>query len=392
MIFWRQLLAALQANLQLARTRHLVLIAFGLLVTATTLLVLLSIPAGLARLSGQSGLKDVVVVLPSGARTEASGTMDVNAAALVAAMPGVAHDRNNKALVDAQFVLATRLQRHDGSTATVLLRGVTPVVWSIVGNSITVTSGRKFRSGHNEALVGVGAARGFAGLAGKTAIIQSTPWDPVGQFSAAGGFWESEVWMDAAALQSINNTQGLATSLWVKLVSMDDFESFRAALAADPRTRNLRAIPQQDYYRQQTAFLDAFLRTVTLGIALALGAGALLATLNALSMAMTARRRQLAILRAIGFRQDILGIALLIEVACIAMVCGAVISLVGWLLIDGRVIGSSTGTQAIQFHLLVDSRVCLLTMGFLLLIALSSALRPTWQAVNATLVSALVFD
>lgn len=185
----------------LARPRHTLLIAFGFIVAGITLAVLLTLPAGLKRLAGNTGSPDIAVVLSGNSFNESGAVFKPELAALVGSLPGIAHDAQGQPLVAPQFVANARLRRSDGSTATVLVRGVTPAFWDVLGPATSMHSGRRFAAGKDELIAGVAAARGFVALdTGATARIRDTPWHVTGEFAAGGGFWESELWTDMAAL------------------------------------------------------------------------------------------------------------------------------------------------------------------------------------------------
>lgn len=378
-------------NTALTRPRHTLLIAFGFVVAGITLAVLLTLPAGLKRLAGNTGLPDVAIVLSGNTFTnESSGSFKPELAGLIGSLPGVAHDRLNQPLIAPQFVVDTRLRRTDGTTATVLVRGVTPAFWDVVGHAISIQSGRHFATGKDELIAGVAVARGFVALdTGSTISIHDTPWHVSGEFTAKGGFWESELWTDMAALQSAYHAQGAVSCLWVKLTSPAAFKTFQQALHEDPQTQNLHAVMQRDYYSGQTEFLNYLITAAAKGVAMALGLGAILAIVNALGMALAARKRELAIQRAIGFHRGALAMALLVEVLVIGAVCAAIAILVAWFAVNGHEVGSSASGSAIQFRMRVDNSVIGWTFAYVLILGVLSALWPITRAVGAPLTKAL---
>jgi putative ABC transport system permease protein len=392
MAFLRETASSLATCLgtSLVRPRHTLLIAFGFVIAGITLAVLLTLPAGLKQLAGNTGLSDVAVVLSGNSFNESGASFKPEIAALVGSLPGVAHGRNGQPLVAPQFVVDTRLRRNDGISATVLVRGVTPVFWDVLGHAVSIRSGRRFAPGKDELIVGVAAARGFVALdTGATTSVNRNPWHVSGEFAAGGGFWESELWTDMAALQAAYHAQGAVTCLWVKLTSPATFETFKKALDDNPQTQGLHAMRQRDYYSLQTSFLKYLILAATEGIAVALGLGAILAIVNALGMAMAARRRELAIQRAVGFRRAALALALLIEVLVIGAICAAVAVLVAWLVVNGHEVGSSTGGSAIEFRMRVGSSVIGWTFAYVLMLGLLSALWPIARAVRAPLTRVL---
>lgn len=392
MAWLRKTAAAIGADLRsaVARPRHALLIAFGFLVAGTTVALLLTIPAGVRRVAGETGSPDIAMVLPDGAFTESSGSFSATKAALLGTLPGVAHAADGRALVALQFVADTRLVRADGSTATVLVRGVTPLFWNVIGQSTRLVSGSRFQTGKAQLIAGVAAARGFVSLRpGDVIRIHDQPWQVTGHFSAGGGFWESQLWTGMAALQSAYNAAGRVSVAWARLSSPAAFAAFSRALHDDPRTQGLYAEAQRTYYASQTTFLQSFIRIATVATGVALGLGAIFAIVNALAMALEARRHDLAILRAVGFQRGTLAVALLIEVLAIAIVCAGIALLISWFAVNGREIGSSTVSNAIQFKLRVDGSVIGWTFAYLLGIGVLSAIWPTIRAVRAPLTKAL---
>lgn len=372
------------------RPRHTLLTAFGLLVAGVTLLVLLTIPAGLKQLAGQTGLPDVVLILPSHSINETGGSLKPELAQLIGSLPGVAHTAGGEPMVAPQLVVDARLRRTDGTTATVLVRGVSPMFWNLLGNSVKLKSGERPQSGNDQVLAGSAAARGFLSLHTNDNIsIHNTPWHVSGEFTAGGGFWGSELWADQSALQSVFNAQGNISSVWVKLVSPAAFATFSKAMNADPRLKSLQVFKQRKYYARQTVFLDLLLRAGIMVVAIVLGLGAILATINALGMALAARRRELAVMRAVGFSRGSLAVALILEVVAIGVACTGIVALLGWMFVNGYEVGSSTAQSAIQFQLHVGAEVVWRTLVYLLVLAVVSAVWPVWSAVRAPLIGAL---
>jgi putative ABC transport system permease protein len=292
--------------------------------------------------------------------------------------------------VAPQFIASTKLRRTDGMIATVLVRGVTPATWDLAG-------ARPFppvaaRSGADGLLAGLAAARGFVALGiGDRVKVRQMMCTVAGRFEATG-LWDSELWIDIASLRAAFNAPAAISVVWVKLDSSSAFTTFRAALDADQRLRGLRTELQRSYYARQVRFVSRFVRIAAAGIAATLGAGASLAIGNALTLALVARRRTLALLRALGFRRRILGAALLIEVAPIAFLATSVAIAAAWFLFDGVAVGSSTGAQAVSFTLEVTPEAMAWAFGYASLLGVASAAWPAWRAVRAPLVSALHGD
>lgn len=372
------------------RPRNLLLSAAGFLIAAITLLVLLSIPAGLDRLAGQTGRDTIVMVLDASAQSESISALSPETVQLISTLPGLAKDPSGNPLLAPQFVTSTKLQRVDGSNVDVLMRGVTPQFWNVIADSVHVVNGGKPSAGINAVIAGRSVATTQNGLhTGSSLPLRGMNWNVSGMFDANGAVWDSEIWTDFQALQSAFNAQGQVSSVWVQLASPDDSDSFLAAFKEDRRLNSARTMRQHDYYAEQIGFIAAFVRIAAAGIACVLGLGAILAITNALGMALQMRRGEIATLRALGFRSSRLAIALLFEVLTVGAASAMLAIFVGWMLLRGWSIDSSTGAYTISFQMDIPWRVMVWTLVYSLALGVLSAAWPITQTIRAPLVNAL---
>ena len=392
MIWLRQTSGVLRLGLRssLARPRHLLLIVSGLLIASLTLLSVLTIPAGLERIAAQSGLDDVVVVLASSRGDETDGVITPELVARIGTLPGVARRAEGSPIIAPQFVIHAKLPRRRDGQATAIVRGVTPGIWDVVGERLRMSAGSHFEPGVNSLVSGEIAARQYVyASSGSQISLHRSDWHVSGEFSAEGSLWESELWGDLGALQAAYNAQGRSTTVWVRLLSPSAFEAFAQGMRADPALRGFPHMMQQDFYAQHVAFLATFVRVAAGIIAIVLGLMAILASNNAVGLALRARRRELAVLRATGFGNAALFSALLIETLLVAAVCAGIAAATGLALLDARGIDSSTANTAMHFTAAVTPGVMLSTLAYALLLGLLSAWFPAWQSLHAPLVTAL---
>lgn len=375
----------------LARPRNGLLTAAGFLIASATLLGLLTIPAGLNRLAGRTGRNDIAVVLTSHDMSEATGGMNIaERITMIGNLPGVAHDAAGHALIAPQFVVSTKLRRFDGFRADVMIRGVAPVFWQVVGDSAKLVKGRKFSRGVHELIAGSSAVRDFVALDdGANVVIRKQPWRVTGQFSAGSSLWGSELWTDIDSLQSAWNAPGQVTTLWVRLTSPEAFNKFKSAMAGNVALRDLPVQRQTDYYRWQIGFIYRYAHIAAWGISVLLGIAAILAINNALHMALTARQRETAVLRSLGFRQLPLALGMFVEVIVIGLACAIIVIAMGWLVLDGRHVSSATFFQSIDFPLFIGPSVMLSTITYTIVLGALSAIWPIAHAVRAPLTKAL---
>jgi len=394
MLFTREIVSAFRLGMasHWARPRHLLLIAGGFVISTWTLLLMLAIPAGLDRLGEQTGFDDVAIVFAASAQDEASSALDPGVAALVGDLPGIARDNDGQPVIAPQFIANAKLRRRDGNMASVLMRGVTPATWKLVESKVHQDESSPPERGVNELSAGAAASRTFVALdPGAQVKVRDSVWRISGRFNG-GGIWESELWTDIAPLQSTFNTPSALSVLWVKLQRADALSTFEKAFDADKRLQGLRVERQADYYMRQVRFVSHFVGIATAAIAAALGLDAMLAIGNAMTLALIARRRELATLRVLGYRRSRLAVSLFLEVLLIGVVATAMTVGVARLNLDGLQIGSSTGNQAIGFELAVTLPVVAWTFVYAIILGMASAIWPASDAVRAPLVATLGGD
>jgi putative ABC transport system permease protein len=127
-------------------------------------------------------------------------------------------------------------------------------------------------------------------------------------------------------------------SVTAKLTDASAFESFAAALAADPRLE-LVAKRERDYYTEQSEVMTTVIRVLGTFVTLILSIGAMFGAMNTMYAAVAYRTREIGTLRALGFSQLRIVTAFLAESVVLALLGG----LVGCILAL-PVHGLSTGT------------------------------------------------
>ena len=389
-----QWLACLYVGIQsmVTRPRYLFLVSVGYLIAGFTLLVLLTFPAGLKRLAAQTGDDDLVVVLPTAALVdEGARNIPPEQVAIVSTLPEIARDEGGRVMAAPQFVAYTRIRRKDGSPGSLLIRGVTPEFFRIVDDRFKMVSGSLPREGQEELMAGVGASSSFVSLEpdANVKIKRNAIWKVGGTFSAGGGFWETELWTSADALRAAYGNSNDVTSIWLKMSSPKAFDGLEKALKSDPRLQGLSVHEQRDFYAAQSGFLERFAYVAILIVSVALGSGAILASANSIAVALRGRRRELAVMRALGFRRNALALSLMVEVWLVGLLSAGVVVILGKMVWNGHAIDSATFGRAVHFQVFLDWKVASLTLAYVLVLGTLSALLPIRKVVVAPLVNAL---
>ena len=111
-------------------------------------------------------------------------------------------------------------------------------------------------------------------------------------------------------------------SVYVKLTSPEAFDEFKDALTADPRL-NVKVMRESDYYAEQSRMLHGLITGLGTLVAGLMGIGAVFSALNTMYTAVSARTREIATLRALGFGGSPVVVSVLMESVLLSLVGGA---------------------------------------------------------------------
>ena len=350
----------------------------------------LSIAQGVLRTMNNSASDDNAIVLRTGAESEMMSGLGGDDTRIIAEAPGVARDENGVLASPELFVIINLPMRSTGTDANVPLRGVQAPAM-VVRDSFKLVEGRMFEWGLNEAVVGVGARGQFAGLdIGSSIEVGQENWPVVGVFEADGGISESEIWVDAAVLQSAYRRGNSYQAVYVKLASWDSFDEFKDTLTSDPRL-NVKPMRESEYYASQSTTIYNMVTGLGTLIAVIMGLGAVFGALNTMYTAVSARTREIATLRALGFHSGPVVISVVSESLLLAIVGGLLGAGLAWLAFDGFQAAtlSWSSFSAITFSFDVNARLLAQGIMFAMIIGLIGGLFPAIRAARQPIAQAL---
>ena len=350
----------------------------------------LSIAAGFRRAMSASGSPDTAIVLRSGADSEMVSGFGRAETRLIADAPGIARNSQGPLASSELFVIINLPKRSTGTDANVPLRGVEGAAVEVRDN-VKFIEGRMFTWGRNEVVVGVGAAREFAGLeVGSQIKVGRETWPVVGVFSANGGIAESEIWSDARVLQSAYHRGESFQSVSARLVSPGAFQQFKDALTSNPQL-SVKVLRPAEYYVEQSQTLTRLITTLGYLVATLMAVGAIFGALNTMYSAVASRTREVATLRALGFGRGAIVAALMIESLALACVGGALGAALSYLAFDNFRAATMNWQSFSQVTFAFAVTPQLLTQGIVwaALIGLVGGLFPAIRAARQPIAAAL---
>jgi len=363
---------------------------FGIAGVVAVLVGLLSMAAGFRHTMAASSSPDSAIVLRSGANDEMSSGLGQDEVRLLADAPGLARGPEGPLASAELFVIINLPKRSTGTDANVPLRGVGHAAFH-VRDKFKLIEGRLFEEGKNEVLVGSGAAQEFAGLeVGRTFRVGRNEWQVVGTFSAGGGTAESEVWTDARILQAAYNRGNSFQSVYVKLTAPEAFMQFSNAVAGDPRL-DMRIVRQSDFYAEQSTMLSTLITTLGYLVASLMAIGAVFGALNTMYNSVSARTREIATLRALGFSRSTVILSVMLESLVLALAGGIIGGAFVYLTFNGFHTATVNWQSFSQVTFAFDVTRQLLVQGIVgaVAIGLVGGLFPAIRAARLPIASAL---
>ncbi len=387
MNFIRQFLALLRMNLEGegARLGSVLTIVVGVTCTVAVLVSMLAMGTG-ARQQALGDVHDDEIVVQAKGSQIIQSNVSRDEMVVVRDLPGIARDKDGEPQVDGMVLVPFEGRRRGTGRR---------VFFPLIGTSdpkfelrppAHLTEGRGFRPGLHEIIATNACARLFDGFElGAKREVRGVDWTVVGHYDQ-GQSLQCVVLTDAETLMSLFGRNGY-NRINVRLRAPSDFETFNRALEANPSVK-LEAKTSREATEDQMKQFNGLLNFVSYFIGSIMAIGATFGAVNSLYSIVDARRRELATLRALGFRSVPIVAATLVESILLAVPGALLGAAFAWLLFHGMAVSPFGFSFKLDVtpHLAEIGIAWALLMGFIggLLPALRAARVPVTTALRAT--------
>ncbi|MFI4969040.1 MAG: ABC transporter permease [Lysobacterales bacterium] len=370
-------------------------IVIGIAGVVAVLVAMLAMAQGYSETLRRTGSADTAIVLRGASAAEVSSVLAHDSALVIAQAPGIAKDDQGKPIASPELVVAANLPMKGGNPeenfGSVQLRGIGEEAWKLRTNA-KIIAGRKFTPGLRELVAGKGAQRQFSGLEVDHEIkLGNQLWKVVGIFESNDAM-DSELWGDADVVGPTYRPGGSksSSSVFVRLTGADAFEPFKAALTSDPRLQ-VDVDTTANYFSKQSEGTSKAITAIGIVVGAIMAIGAIFGALNTMFAAVAARAREIATLRAIGFRGVPVVVAIMLETMLLALIGGALGGLIAWLIFNGytasTLAAGTTGQLTFAFN--VAPAVLWTGLKWALAIGFIGGLYPALRAARLPVTSAL---
>jgi putative ABC transport system permease protein len=363
-------------------------IVVGLAGVVAVFTALLAMAAGFSSTLESAGRQDVALVLRGGSQAELNSGISREQGTIIKQAAGVARGPDGQPLASAENVVIAELAKAGEKTGSnITVRGVEPNAFAL-RPQLRIVEGRRFGAGLRELIVGQGVTRQFEGARiGQTIRMRGSDWTVVGVF-ATGDAYESELWADGDVAQSTFNRQGYS-SVRLQLADAGGLQSVKDALSADPRV-NVDVQTEQQYFSGQTKQFRQTIGALAVFVTVIMALGAIFAALNTMYAAVGTRTREIATLRAIGFRGLPVVVSIMLESLVLAVAGGILGALLAYVLFNNVAV-STLGANFTQVVFRFAVTPALVAGGLVIAVAIGMiggflpALRAARQPVTTAL-------
>jgi putative ABC transport system permease protein len=368
-----------------------IVIVVGIAGVVAVLVSVLAMSTGMIETMEHSGRDDRAIVLRNGSASENGSALGRDAARLIEDAPGIKRDASGKPIASAESLrLVNLFRKDDGAEVSVSLRGAGPQLLAL-RPEIKIIEGRMFNPAVTELIVGKSAHASFKGLnVGDKIKTRGATWTVVGVFTSGGDSHESGLMTDAETLIAAEN-RGSFQSVTVLLESRAAFQKFKDALSANPALA-VDVSREREYYRHQSETIGKVIYIIAYVVGGIMAVGAIFSALNTMFSAVSARLREIATLRAIGFGATAMVMSVLAEALLLALLGGAIGAAIAWLFFNGHQVSTSAGGQGVG-HLIFELSVSpvLISIGIIwaCAIGLIGGLFPAVRAARLPVATAL---
>ncbi|HEY4276498.1 MAG TPA: ABC transporter permease [Rhizomicrobium sp.] len=389
MDFLRQIATAIRLGLSSlpARFGTSLVIVIGMACAVGALVSVLSLSTGFLKAATGAGRTDRAIILSQGAISENGSSLSRAEIAAITGTPDIRKGPSGRQLASADMLGTVLLtKKTDGFSAFVPVRGVGPDFFAL-HPEIRVLHGRKFQPGKYEVLVGEAAQTAFAGQTeGSRIDLPQGRWIVTGTFKSTTGAGESQMLTDAPTLMAAMRSRAYK-SMTIQLASADRFAAFKNALTSNPAL-SVDVSRETDYLARQARMLNNALMIVGYLVGGIMGLGAMFGALNTMYSAVSARRIEIATLRAIGFGGGAVIWSVLAESLLLAFLGASIGAAIAWALFNNnlQVLSGTVIHLAVTPGLAVGGIVfaCLLGLIGGFFPAIRAARRPIAEALRAT--------
>jgi putative ABC transport system permease protein len=360
-------------------------------VVVAVLAVLLSFSEGIRVSLKSTGSPLNVIVLQTGATAESTSIIKPDEVGRIMQVPGIARSAGGEVLCSQELCVQTSIPRVGpaATPANVAVRGVDKVAFE-THSEVRLIDGRVFSEGAHELIVGKAAMDRFRNTKIGDMIslgrVADKPFRVVGIFDAKSGALESEIWGPRSMIADVYHRFFISSAC----LRLTDPSSAVSAIEyiCGPSVR-MNAKRETDYYKDLSTKTTEIVILTTI-LMVIMGIGASFAVANTMYASVDGRRREIAMLRTIGFGRWSIISSFVIEAFLICMLA-CIVGLSLAMLLNGsrKDFLSDTTWTVLAYELRITPTTIISAISLAMLVAIGGAVAPALRASRIRVIEAL---
>jgi putative ABC transport system permease protein len=357
-------------------------IVIGMGCVIGVLLSMLSMTEGMHQAYLNTGDPGRALVVSAGSESEGNSSIPRAQARIIMDAPGIAKAPDGSPMADPGMNAGVPVLRLNGAKAYTNLRGFGPK-GIMLRPEFHMVAGRMFGRGTRELIVGVGAQGQFQHMAiGDKVILPDGEWPIVGSYTT-GDLLDGQLIGDTETVMLAVRRKAY-NSVLARLTSYDSLSVFKGALTTNPAL-SVSVERQSDWYKKISAGFSTFFNVIAYGVGIIMAVGALFGCLNTMYAAVSARGREIATLRAIGYGAFPVAMSVILEAMALSVTGALIGAAIAWSLYNGV----QTGFGNNVFHLTVSPALIGVAILWAIAVALLGGILPSIRAARRPVVEAL---
>jgi putative ABC transport system permease protein len=386
MDFFKQLWMLLRMNL-LGLPQRLGLvctIVVGMTCAVGVLVAMLAMGIGARRAAMGNVRLDRASVLSVDAIGPDQSDIPKDLAVQIADLPGIARNASGQPIAVPEVFIFVQARRKDTSNSVGFpMIGAGPGLTDYAPE-LHLTAGRTFRPGLRELIASNYCAHQYQHFSvGEKRVIQGAEWLVVGNFDLGRTTGSCFVYADADTVLSAFR-RGSYNDVNVTLQSPAAFDELVSAIKANPLL-HVKVEHEAELAEAAVHRVNGILNFVSYFVGVILAVAATIGAANSLYALVDARQRELATLRAVGFRSGPVMASMLSEAILLAIPGALIGTGLAWLFFSGL----AASPFGFGLHLVVTPRIAALGTGWALCMGVIGGLLPAVRAARVPVTVAL---
>lgn len=374
-------------NLVVRKTTTL-MTAAGIALTVAVLLAVLGLVSGLRHAFATTSNPLHVLVLRKGGNAELTSLVTRESYQIIKSFPGIAKQADGQPMTSLEVVSVINLPSVDNPEGSnVTLRGLSQA--GLQMRELKIISGRWFRPGQREVVVGKSVAKRYANARlGKQLTFGRGHWTVVGVMDGGGSTTDSEIYGDVNQVAADFNRSNTLSSALVQATDEVAAAALINSLKNDRRL-NVTAMTEQEYYDLQTIsaapveFLGFF-------VCIVMAVGSCFAAMNTMYAAVSRRAREIGTLRVLGFTKGSILLSFFLESLFLSLIGGVLACLLVLPLNNVTTgIGNFITFSETSFNFRIGPEIMAIGLGLSLFLGALGGVLPARQAARKEILTAL---